>query len=78
MQKATRKSKTTREAVLAELAQLAEGRHPECKSITGRFVRCPELQHASKILSDAIHAASNRHPAGRGEISPPPGWLLPV
>lgn len=78
MRKATRKSKITREAVLAELAELAEGRHPDCQSIMGRFVRCPELQRASKVLSDAIHAESYRHPAGRDEIPPPPGWLLPV
>jgi len=78
MRKVTRKLKITREAVLAELALMAEGRHPACESITGRFVRCPELQRASKILFDAIHAESYRHPAGRDEILPPTGWLLPV
>ena len=76
MAKATRKSKTTKEAVLAELAELAEGRHPECRSITWRFLQCPELQRASKILSEAIHAESYQH--GNGKILPPPGSLLPI
>ncbi len=78
MRKPTGKSKITREAVLAELALMAEGRHPACESITGRFVRCPQYQQASKILSDAIQVESYRHLARRDEIPPPPGWLLPV
>jgi hypothetical protein len=78
MRKVSRKSKITREAVLAELALMAEGRHPERASLTGRFVRCPQFQLASKILADAIQVESYRHPAGRDEIPAPPGWLVPV
>jgi len=77
MGKATRKSKVTREAVLAELAAMAEGRHPDCSTITGRFIRDPELQQASKILCDAIQAEYHHQPAG--DITPPPpAWLLPA
>lgn len=78
MRKTTRKSKITREAVLAELAIMAEGRHPECQNITGRFVRCPDLQRASKILADAIQVESYRQLARREQIPAPPGWLLPI
>ena len=70
-------SKIKREAVLAELALMAEGRHPDCKTITGRFIRDPELQHASKILRDAIQAEYYRQPTS--DITPsPPAWLLPA
>jgi hypothetical protein len=70
-------SQTTRAAVLSELAAMAEGRHPDCNTITGRFVRDPELQHASKILCDAIQAEYRRH--ATGDITPPPpAWLLPA
>ena len=78
MRKIARKSKTTREAVLAELALMAEGRHPECQNITGRFVRCPQFQQASKILADAIQVQAHRYGAKREEVPAPPGWLLPV
>jgi len=71
------KSTITRHAVLAELAPMAEGHHPECSTITGRFIRDPELQQASKILCDAIGAEYHRQAAG--DITPPPpGWLLPA
>jgi hypothetical protein len=77
MEKATRKSKVAREAVLAELAAMAEGRHPDCNTIIGRFIRDPELQQASKILCDAIQAEYHHRPAG--DITPPPpAWLLPA
>ena len=77
MGNATRKSKVTREAVLAELAAMAKGRHPDCNTITGRFIRDPELQHASKILRDAIQAEYCRQPTS--DIVPsPPTWLLPA
>src|SRR2546427_9785655 len=72
------KSKITREAVLAELALMAEGHHPECQKITGRFVRCPQFQQACNILADAIQMESYRYPARRDQIPAPPGWLLPV
>ncbi len=78
MRKVTLKSKITREAVLAELALMAEGRHPECQNITGRFVRCPQFQQACKILADAIHVETYRYGAKGEEVPAPPGWLLPV
>jgi len=76
MPQAKPRSKATRDTVLGELAAMAEGRHPDCHTITGRFIRDPELQQAAKILRDAIQTESYRH--GHGEITPPPAWLLPA
>ena len=76
MQRLSRKSTITREAVLAELALMAEGRHPDCNTITGRFIRDAELQQAAEILRDAIQAESYGH--RHGEIPVPPAWLLPA
>jgi hypothetical protein len=76
MPQAKSTSQATRGAVLSELAAMAEGRHPDCNSITGRFIRDPELQQASKVLCDAVLAESHRH--RHGEITPPPAWLLPA
>jgi len=69
---------STREAVLAELALMLEGRHPDCESLIGRFLRDPEYQQATKILSNAIQVESYRRLARRDEIPSPPGWLLPA
>ena len=70
-------SKIKREAILAELAAMAEGGHPDCNTITGRFIRDPELQQASKILCDAVQVAYHHQPAS--DITPPPpAWLLPA
>jgi hypothetical protein len=77
MPRTSQKSKITLEAVLAELALMAEGRHPDCYSITGRFIRDPELQHASKILCDAIQAEYHHQPTS-DMTPPPPAWLLPA
>jgi hypothetical protein len=78
MRNVARQSKTTREAILAELALMAEGRHPECQNITGRFARCPQLQQACKILADAIQVETHHYGAKCEEVPAPPGWLLPV
>ena len=72
------RSKITREGVLAELALMAEGRHPQCQNITGRFVKCTQFQQACKILADAIQVEAHRYGAKREEVPAPPGWLLPV
>jgi hypothetical protein len=77
MRRPSGRSKITREAVLAELALMAEGCHPECKTITARFIRDPDLQQASKILCDAIRAEYHRQATG-DLTPPPPAWLLPA
>jgi hypothetical protein len=76
MQKPEGRPNVTREAVLAELTELAEGRHPVCQSIGERFVRSEEWKQASKILGEAIHQESFRR--GGGELPAPAVWLLPL
>lgn len=76
MRKPTDQSTLTREAVLAELAELAEGRHPACQTITARFMRSEEWKQASSILWEAIQR--QRFGRGGSELPAPPGWLLPV
>lgn len=70
------KASPTREAVLDELTQLIEGRHPNCQTITARFLRDPEFQQASELLATAIEAEQRRPQCA--VINPPPGWLLPA
>jgi hypothetical protein len=66
---------TTREAVLDELTERLEGRHPSCQTITEKFIRDPEFQQASQLLAKAIQA--ERHHRRTTIVNPPPGWLLP-
>jgi hypothetical protein len=65
-----------REAVLDELTQLIEGRHPRCQTIIARFLRDPEFQQASELLAKAIEEEQRRRRSA--VINLPPGWLLPV
>lgn len=76
MRKPNSQADATREKVLAELTELAEGRHPACQSITASFVRSEEWKEASVILREAIQVDSSRR---SGSVIPaPPGWLLPI
>jgi len=77
MRRSSGKSKITREAVLADLAAMVEGLHPDCNTITGRFIRDPQLQQASKILCNAIQAEYHHQPTS-DPTPPPPAWLLPA
>ena len=67
---------TRREAVLDELTQLIEGRHPRCQTIIARFLRDPEFQQASELLAKAIEEEQRYRRSA--VIDLPPGWLLPV
>ena len=68
--------RTRREAVLDELTQLIEGRHPRCQTIIARFLRDPEFQQASELLAKAIEEEQRRRRSA--VINIPPGWLLPA
>jgi hypothetical protein len=68
--------RTRREAVLDELTQLIEGRHPRCQTIIARFLRDPEFQQASELLAKAIEEEQRRRRSA--VINVPPGWLLPA
>ena len=65
-----------KQAVLAELARLAEGRHPRNQTLMARFARCRELQSLPVTLARAVEA---EHRAGNATpLAPPPGWLPPL
>ena len=68
--------RTRREAVLDELTQLIEGRHPRCQTIIARFLRDPQFQQTSELLAKAIEEEQRRRRSA--VINLPPGWLLPV
>jgi hypothetical protein len=76
MQKPNGEPGVTREAVLAELTELAEGRHPDSQTVTARFMRSEEWQEASRILREAIQQECFRR--GAMDLPAPPGWLLPI
>lgn len=70
------KTAIIQQSVLKELCELLEGRHPDCQTLAGRFLRDPEFQQASMLLYNAIKAAGRIHACEL--IEPPPAWLLPA
>ena|SRR5437588_12194588 len=57
----------TKQAVLAELEKLRQGRHARYQTLVGRFARCQEAQHAATLFSAAVEAtarAYSRTPVG--------------
>jgi hypothetical protein len=71
----TRRAKQ-KQAVLAELARLAEGRHPRNRTLMARFAQCRELQSLAVTLARAVEA--ERRAGNATPLAPPPGWLPPL
>jgi uracil DNA glycosylase len=71
-----KKASLTREAVLNELSELLEGCHPNCQTITERFLRDPEFQQAAELLASAIQQEYRWR--RNAILAPPPSWLLPA
>src|ERR1700674_3252557 len=69
-------SLSTREQVLRELENLAQGQHPDQQTPLMRFTRCPDWQKAAELIVGAINAASHHRKGKR--LSAPPVWLPPV
>ena len=65
-----------REAVLAELRLLAEGRHSSQQTVLERYGRCPEWKHASLVLARALSSRPGRRRTAY--LTAPPGWLPPL
>jgi hypothetical protein len=65
----------TKQAVLAELERLRQGRHPRYRTLLERFARCPDWQHAAALAAatEASACAYNAKP-----LDAPAGWLPPV
>jgi hypothetical protein len=70
------KTSLTREVVLRELNELAEGCHPVCQTVTAKFMRSEEWKQASNILREAIQQETFRREAT--DLPAPPAWLLPI
>ncbi len=65
-----------KQAVLAELKQRTEDRHPRNQTLLARFTRCTELQQTVLVISRAVDAERHAHCAA--PLIPPPGWLPPI
>jgi len=63
-------------AVLRELEQLTQDRHPRNQNLVRRFARCPHIQRSVELLSSAVKR--NDRWSGGIHLSPPPGWLPPL
>ena len=70
------KRKATKQAVLAELENLRQGRHARYQTLVGRFARCPNLTRASALFAAAVDASARAY--NRAPLDAPPGWLPPV
>jgi hypothetical protein len=72
---ATRKE-VTKQAVLAELERLRQGRHARYRTLVGRFARCRPLQSTAALFAAAVDASARTH--NGTPLAAPPGWLPPV
>ena len=66
----------TKQAVLAELESLRQGRHARYQTLVGRFARCPEQKSVAALFAAAVEATARTY--NRTPLDAPPGWLPPV
>ena len=71
-----RRKEDAKMAVLRELEQLTQDRHPRNRSLVRRFARCPQIQRSVQILARAVEG--NGRQSGGTHLAPPPGWLPPL
>ena len=71
-----RSKEVTKQAVLAELESLRQGRHSRYRTLVGRFARCRNLQTTAAFFAAAVDA--NARTYNRTALAVPPGWLPPV
>ena len=76
MSRNARKKEVTKQAVLAELENLRQGRHARYQTLVGRFARCPELIRASALFAAAVDASARAY--NHTPLDAPPGWRPPV
>ena len=70
------RKEVTKQAVLAELESLRQGRHSRYRTLVGRFARCRQLQATAALFAAAVDASARIH-SGTPLVAPP-GWLPPV
>jgi hypothetical protein len=66
----------TKQAVLAELESLRQGRHARCQTLVGRFARCAEQQSVAALFAAAVEASARTY--NPTPVDAPPGWFPPV
>ena len=76
MSRNPKRKEVTKQAVLAELESLRQGRHSRYRTLIGRFARCRQLQTTAALFAAAVDA--NTRTYNRAPIAAPPGWLPPV
>lgn len=76
MNQNSKRREATKQAVLAELENLRQGRHARYQTLVGRFARCPELIRAAALLAAALDASARAY--NRTPLDAPAGWLPPV
>jgi hypothetical protein len=76
MSRNPKKKEVTKQAVLAELEGLRQGRHARYQTLLGRFSRCRDWQQAATLCAAAIEASARTY--NRTPLDAPPGWLPPV
>ena len=76
MSRNAKQKEATKQAVLAELENLLQGRHARYQTLVGRFARCPELIRASALFAAAVDASARAY--NRTPLDAPPGLLPPV
>ena len=76
MSRNTRRKEVTKQAVLAELESLRQGRHARYRTLVGRFARCRHLQTTAALFAAAVDASARAY--NRTPLVAPPGWLPPV
>ncbi len=76
MSRNAKRKEATKQAVLAELENLRQGRHARYQTLVGRFARCPELMRASVLFAAAVDSSARAY--NRTPLDAPPGLLPPV
>jgi hypothetical protein len=76
MSRKIKSKEVTKQAVLAELESLRQGRHARYQTLLGRFARCRQLQTMAALFAAAADASSRTY--NRTPLAAPPGWLPPV
>ena len=76
MSRNPKSKEVTKQAVLAELESLRQGRHARYRTLLGRFARCRQLQTTAALFAAAVDASARTY--NRTPLAAPPGWLPPV
>ena len=72
----SKRKEVTKQAVLAELESLRQGRHARYQTVVGRYSRCKDWQKATSLCAAAVDASTRTY--NRTPVEAPPGWLPPV